>query len=309
MKNIIIVALSVLLLSSCFKDPYFVEEPQLDVWIAQNTYKVGDTVRFKIQGNLDIINFFSGEIGNEYAFHNVERVYNIVPYLSFQSTKYTGTNDDVATLVYSKDFTGNYSIEAVKSATWIPITDRFTMPPKTSAIEYKESGSANIADLFSEGKPIYFAWYCKTESGTNLTRFRVTEFTMKGKAIEDENISGTLYDQGAFAFQWVLNEAAAIQPNNLPSITNTLIYWNGIVDNQTGPFKEGYAVSGPVSADKINFGVDLPLPIKSIQDENITEYAARYDSPGEYIVTFVGVNSNFEGTKEVIRQLKIMVTE
>src|SRR5690606_35836026 len=116
------------LLMSC-QDLYEVVEPDFNVWTDQATYQVGDVITFHIDGNPDMINFYSGEIGNEYRYREQERIYDMVPSLSFRAAKFAGNNEDCAELLYSTDFDGNYEYENVKATNWLNISDRFDSPP------------------------------------------------------------------------------------------------------------------------------------------------------------------------------------
>ncbi|WP_353140343.1 DUF5017 domain-containing protein [Pseudopedobacter sp.] len=291
------------------QDPYEVKEPVFNVVTEKSVYAVGERIRFSIEGSPDMINFYSGSFENDYAFHDKDRVYDIVPKLSFRAAKFAGNNEDCAELLYSTDFDGNYAYENVRSANWINISDRFNIPPIVgTAASFTDAGIADISDLAATGKPIYFAWYCKTNAESSRTRFQVADFNVTGEVLGNSELSGVLYSQAQLSFRWALNEAAGMQASDLPSITNTLIYWNGIFNNTTGPLKEGYAVSGSVTlSDQMNLGLDKPQVIKSIQNENMTEYFYTFNKPGEYEVAFVGYNVNFNGRKETVKKIKLTI--
>lgn len=310
MKKYIIAVTGVIcsLLISC-QDLYEVVEPDFNVWTDQNTYNAGDVVTFHMDGDPDMINFFSGEIGHEYRYHQQERIYDMVPSLSFRAAKFAGNNEDCAELLYSTDFDGNYEYENVKATNWINISDRFDIPPIVgTTATFSDAGKSVIADLIEEGKSLYFAWYCKTNEASQRTRFQVADFNIYGDIQEEEDLSGVLYTQAQLSFQWVLNENAASQASDLPSITNSLIYWNGIFDNTAGLLKDGYAISGPISmTDEINLGTDSFQVIKSIENENIYSFPYVFEKPGEYEVTFVAYNINYNGKKEVVKTIKLVI--
>jgi len=307
-KYLITVSLLILTIAAC-KDPYEVMEPVFSVRTEQSVYAVGERIKFNIEGSPDMINFYSGTAGNDYAFHDQERIYDVVPKLSFRSAKFAGNNEDSAELLYTTDFNGTYEFNNVKAVNWINISNRFTIPPIVgSAASFTNSGTVDISDLVVEGKPIYFAWYCKTNEGSQRTRFQVMDFNVGGEVSGNSELSGVLYSQAQLSFKWVLNEAAALQETNKPNITNALVYWDGIFNNAAGPLKEGYAVSAPVViSEKMNLGLDNPQVIKSIQNENMTEYFFSFDKAGEYEVAFVGYNVNFNGKKEAVKKIKLTI--
>lgn len=309
MKNYLtIVGFCTLLALGC-KDPYEVEAPLFSVSTAQSVYAVGERVKFNIEGSPDMINFYSGVVGNDYAHHAEERIYDMVPSLSFRAAKFAGNNQDCAELLYTTDFNGVYEYENLKSVKWTNISSRFNIPPIVgSSASFSNAGTSDISDLIVEGKPIYFAWYCKTNEASERTRFQVMDFNVNGVVSGNTDLSGILYSQAQLSFKWVLNEAAAAQLTNKPSVTNTLLYWDGIFNNTAGPLKDGYAVSGPVMiSDQINLGLDKPTVIKSMQNENMAEYYHSFDKPGEYEVAFVGYNVNFNGKKETIKKIKLTI--
>src|SRR5690606_30948284 len=158
----------------------------------------------------------------------------------------------------------NYDFVNVQSVSWTNISDRFDIPSidGTSA-NFSDAGTVDVTDIFEEGKTVYFAWYCKTNEASQRTRFQVADFNLQGVATDDSGFSGILMSQAAMGFQWSLNAAAAAQESNLPNITNSLIYWNGIFDNTAGPLKEGYAVSGSITLpEQMNLGKDSPIVVK-----------------------------------------------
>ncbi|TZF83003.1 DUF5017 domain-containing protein [Pedobacter sp. BS3] len=308
MKKYLTVVSMLLTMAAC-KDPYEVTEPVFNVSTEQTVYAVGERIKFTIEGSPDMINFYSGSNGNDYAYHDKERIYDIVPKLSFRAAKFAGNNSDCAELLYTTDFDGNYTYDNVKAVNWINISNRFTIPPIVgTAASFSDAGTADISDLVVEGKPICFAWHCKTNEASQRTRFQVTDFNVNGENQNDSDLSGVLYSQAQLSFQWVLNADAANQASNKPSVTNTLVYWDGIFDNTAGPLKEGYAVSAPVTiSDQINLGLDKPQVIKSIQNENMTEFYYTFDKAGEYEVAFVGYNVNYKGKKEAVKKIKLTI--
>lgn len=310
-----LVIVSVLILAAC-RDPYEVREPGFEVWTDRDVYTVGEVVRFHIEGNVDLIDFYSGTPGNDYAYHNRDRIFDMMPTVSFRATKYAGNNDDCAALLVTTDFDGNYEFDNVKSqsANWIDISERFDIPPIGASAFFYDAGKASIADLIEdgsleEGKPIYFAWYCKTDAGSMRTGFQVTDFNLNG---EDANTgaSGIVASQAQMAFQWVLSPATLNQ-TTLPSMSSILIFWNGLANNTAGPLKEGYAISAPISLEnrEMNMGYDSPVVIKSIQTENMIGHSYIFDRPGEYEVTFVGYNVNYNGRKDVVKTIRLTIEE
>lgn len=258
-----------------------------------------------------MINFYSGTFGNTYEENPRESISDFKTLLSFRSAKYAGNNEDCAELLYTTEFNENYDFNNMKQVHWINISDRFFIPPivGTTAV-FSPSGVVDISDLFKDGKPVYFAWYCRTHESSQRTRFSVADFTISGQDMEDPGISATMYSQAMFNFRWSLNEAAGAQSSNLPSVTNALVTWDGVFNNLTGPLKEGYAISGPVRLpDVVSLPKDLPIVVKSIQTENLTEFQYVFKEAGDFETAFVGYNVNFSGRSEKVKKLKITIQE
>jgi len=254
--------------------------------------------------------FYSGSIGNSYTYHDKDRFYEVTPTLKFQSAKSAGNNPDCARLYYSTEFDGNYTYENIKSTTWLDITDRFhiaPLPPTTGLVN-TPSGEVEIKDIFESGKPVYFAWHCTTQAGSQRTQFRVQEFTITGYVKDNPTFSSILYNQAGMDFQWYQNEASATQGSNLPSVSSTQLLWNGIFNNLTGPFKEGYAVSKPVVLPELNAGTDKPLLIIAKQSEpsSSNKYKYVYNQEGEYEAVFIASQVN-SANDEIIKKLFIKI--
>lgn len=142
---------------------------------------------------------------------------------SFSTTTTAGTagnpNPSHVPVCYSTDFSGEYTEEAVRAATWIDITDRFTMPTDTG-ITALLSGDVNVTEYFSDPEtPLYFSFHWVVEpydaaikNGRTQWNIQATKFN----GIAGESVS-TLYD---FAdIHWQLVQAASFEgATSLPDI-------------------------------------------------------------------------------------------
>lgn len=286
---------------------------QFDVKLKEtNTFKAGDTVKFVLEGNANMVSFYSGTAGNDYSYRDKERFYDVLASLSFESNKTpaNSNNLDCAELLYTTEFNGVYTYDNVKSVSWQPLTGRFQLQNElqANATTFLASGSADITEIFKAGKPVYFAWLSKTAAGTNRTQFRVQNFKLDGTVAENSSLSGQLYSQMQFGFQWVLNNAAAAQASNLPTVTSTLLTWSGIFNNLTGPYKEGYAVSGPIQLPKFNAGKDMPAVILPKGNQNAMEHKYIYKTPGVYEVVFIASNISSNKQPEITKTINITIT-
>jgi hypothetical protein len=173
---------SLFLLASCDKE-IDVETPDFNIIPDKTTAQAGEQILFTVQGNADIISFYSGEPTRDYAFREgrIIDVANDDVTLEFSSAVTGGSQEDQLTFLASTDFNGNYDdLESVKSATWIDITDRFTFGSSSSFV----SSSQDISDLLEPGKPIYFAFRYVTlpqeENGLART-WMIQNFSLNSK--------------------------------------------------------------------------------------------------------------------------------
>ncbi|WP_017260029.1 DUF5017 domain-containing protein [Pedobacter arcticus] len=330
MKNLIkkytIILGLIALISSCNKAADDIEKEEVDTevpttpeplafnaQIDQNlTFKVGDTVKFNLEGNSDLVGFYSGAVGNNYEFRNKERFYEVLAKLSFDSNKTpaNSTNVDCASLLYSTDFNGVYDYTNVKSATWLPITSRFNLQDvlQATSTTYAQSGSVDISDLFTASKPVYLAWLCKTAAGSSRTQFRVQNFKLQGVVVDKSSLSSDLYTQMQFDFKWVLNPDAAAQTgSNLPSITSTQVVWTGVFNNTTGPYKDGYAVTKAIVLPQFNAGKDTPTILLPKWKESISDYKYVYSKAGTYEAVFLASNLNSGAPGEIVKKVNITI--
>src|SRR5690606_38593801 len=282
--------------------------------------RVGDKITFLFSGNADVVEFYSGTFGHAYDYRDKDRFYDVGAHLSFQSSKAPSTgnsqpNWEPAELFYSTDFNGDRTsanaYTSVKAATWIPITDRFNLPRGTpqGLTAYVHSGAGDITDIFAGDGPVYLAWHCTTQAASNRVQFRVIESSIQGAVADNSSLSTELYNQSQLNFQWVLNSAAANQGSRLPTdyTSATTLQWDGIYDNTSGPFKEGYAISEPLELPQFNAGRDVSTTIVGRWDANRMKYTFTYDKAGEYEVAFIAYYLGSE--QEITKTLTLNIVE
>lgn len=200
-----------------------IETPDFQITAESNTYKVGEEIRFMVEGNADMITFYSGEPSNEYAFKEgrVVDVSGEGATMEFSSGVTGGTQEDQLSIWASTDFDGNYEdLTSVESATWADITDRFVLGTSASFVS---STTQDISDLLMPEKPIYVAFkYITRPQETNglANNWMIQGFSINSKKLfNDAPISIT--DQAHAGFRIVDQE-----PENAPSrstITTTRV--------------------------------------------------------------------------------------
>ena len=73
-EYIIILFLTALAVSGCRKEFEKVEDVDFSVRTSAPVYKVGEPVVFRMSGKPDFITFYSGEVGNDYAYKDTDRI-------------------------------------------------------------------------------------------------------------------------------------------------------------------------------------------------------------------------------------------
>lgn len=315
MKYLLLFSAFAVLTTGCRKNLDDVDDVHFDVSLEAETFKVGEPVRFHFSGNPDFIIFYSGEKGNDYAYKDTDRITDSEMTFSFSTTTTAGTagnpNPSHVPVCYSTDFSGEYTEEAVRAATWIDITDRFTMPTDTG-ISALLSGDVNVTEYFSDPEiPLYFSFHWVVEpydAAINNGRTQWNIQATKVNGIAGESVS-TLYD---FAdMRWQIVQAASFEgtpSKSLPDVNASRILFRS--EFQPTVSRECWAVSGPIyRMDQINDGPDFGVGIKAMAEASLSSYAYTYTEPGDYEITFVAANANVYGRKEVIRKVSVRIIE
>ena len=137
---------------------------------------------------------------------------------------------------------GEYTEEAVRAATWIDITDRFTMPTDTG-ITALLSGDVNVTEYFSDPEiPLYFSFHWVVEpydaaikNGRTQWNIQATKFN----GIAGESVS-TLYD---FAdMRWQIVQAASFEgtpSKSLPDVNASRILFRSEFQPTVSPANAG----------------------------------------------------------------------
>lgn len=312
----VLLALAILApVCSCNKD-YELREPNDFTLTAPTVAKVGEPVNFQLGGSPDLIMFYSGEFGHVFANRDIDILYPAKMSISFltvtSSVETVGMNPEKMYLKYSYDFSGDYTEEAVRAATWYDISDRFEWP--TAQGQSIASGEAGIDDIFpDDGRPIYLLldFKVKAYDDVNQPSGRV-QWNMQNFVINGGTDFGISEMYNHMTLGWNIvgleNYDKCTSAPQMPTATSLRI-------NFRTQFKptvdiEYAAVSCPIySAEGVNVGRNKGVAIKGYSDPAMTTYTYTYDEPGDYEVTFSGINANFNGNYEVPRTVKLKVIQ
>lgn len=303
MKIKLFYVLGLMIAVGCQKD-LPLSKVEFGVSTDQPFYYVGDEVTFSFTGAPEFISFYSGEMGHDYDFID-GRILSAELYMSFESRVVDGTQEDQFSVWASTDFSGNYTVDDVKAATWINITGRFTLAAISDNGAFIPSGAISIADLLVEGQPLYIAYrYDQKPANVYGQRkaWRYRTFSLVG---ETETV-GAIEIANFASADWSIVQEGFWDNNRIVKEATQLIF-NG---NWTNPnvYITGWAISVPFHvAPTVDMGPDTPIPVKALADADRTTYTHVYNEPGIYTITFVAANENLNGREEVIKQLRIAI--
>jgi plastocyanin len=285
--------------SACQKSN--VDDPVFDVEAASLTVKAGEAVKFTFKGDPGLISFYSGEVGNDYAFKDGRVVEAGEVFLSFNTNVQYGSQANQLSVWASTDFNAKYNIADVKAATWTDITARFKLATTTT---YLNSGEASLNDVVVDGKPLFIAYkYVMNQPVATLgagRTWKVQNFQLKSNTSIGTQ---TLADQVSAG--WLLVYEGPKEETR-SSITATTITQRANAVNTTA-YTEDWAISQPVQPGSVDMGPDRSVPVKGYANSRLEEYTHTYANAGTYKATFVAANSNIHDNKQVLKQLEITV--
>ena len=303
--------LALLLLSgsSCTKEEAVA--PVFDVSTAKTTYKANEIITFNFSGSPDVISFFSGENGKKYAQLGRESAAGTAK-LAFTSVRAQGTQPGSLQLMVSTDFPGAgadslASVARIAAATWTDITSRAVLSTGASVA----SGSVDLTDIATGGKPVYLAFKYTGTTGTVQNKW-----TISGLTVTNTLADGTVYtiaNLGAAAIAnygvstifspgWVAYRVSG-GANWVPG--STLIITGAATVAGATSNSEAWAFSGPIDLNKVSGDVGTSIKEASTR---VSSYNYTFTTPGEYTVTFRTANTNVYGSHDVVKQMTLTIT-
>ncbi len=241
-KIIYIWAGCLLALISCQKDIQ-VEAPALEVSTASATVKKGENVVFSFNGNADLISFYPGETYFDYAFKDGRTVdiSNQARYVQFTSAVQNGSQANQLAVLVSTDFQGDYSFAGVKKATWVDITNRFTLADGANFIS---STLQDITSISDANKPLYFAfkYLTKPQAVNGEARlWSIQNFQVLSGATLDGNRLSILNQQ--FAAFKIIDEDKQNTPSRSTTSATRISLLGNVQKKATDPI---YDPSNPI---------------------------------------------------------------
>lgn len=299
MRKIIAAILLSTLLVSCTKRYELAPVDDFSVTTEKSTYKVGEPIRFVLNGEPDNIVFWSGEPGRKYEFRERTVVEGNTIGLNFKSfAQYGPSPVDQSTLklLISTDFNGKYDSANVLAATWEDITGKAIL---SSGQDQTASGNIDLSEFAERNKNMALAFRYKTnvvkpESAQN--RWVIRSFDLKSiNEQKEETAIATMATAGWSSFNFSGPTTKwSVTSVQLLTVTNTLA------------LDDDWVITKQFNPNKTN--PDKGEPIKNIS-QNLYEYRRVYTKPGIYKVTFVATNANVKESASAIKEMDITITQ
>lgn len=284
-----IVALSAFI--SCKKD---LKIDSLNFGVTSNatTYKVGDTVHFNFTGNPDIISFYSGEDGNDYANHE-RTTADGAPQLQFTSYAQYGTQLNTLHLLVSSNFSGTYDSSSISQASWTDVTDRATL---STGADNTPSGIIDLSDILAQKKPVYIAFKYTGTSGSTQKTWTIKNLTLNLLKTNNKILPVTDIASAGWKQVSILNSAAVW------SISASQLRIGG--GNATADDNEDWVISKLLYLN--NVSPDVSIPIKNIT-QKVKGFDYIYSSPGNYKVVFLAANATADKQESTTKEIDLTI--
>ncbi|WP_345953989.1 DUF5017 domain-containing protein [Mucilaginibacter sp. PAMB04168] len=302
--------------ASCQKD-LSTGDTDFTVSVDKSTLALGDTARFRFNGNPDIVTFYSGEAGKRFEYSG-RATADGTPVLTFNSVRASGTQPNSLQLMVSTDFKGVAKGDTVTTkaniaaATWTDITSRATL--SSGSTSATPSGAINLSDFASAGKPVFFAFKYNAAAGTIQNRWTITSFSIKnelsdGTTYEIANLNSSttpyqIYGVDTFSPGWA---GYTLQNTYLWNITSTQLMITGATTAATAKeTAEAWAIIGSINLRKVvpDVGVLIKNPTQSL---SASAFTYKYAAKGSFNAVFVGGSIDVNREKFVQKSVKVNV--
>lgn len=319
--------------------------PQVEITVEDKVYKVGEKVRFNFAGDADVISYWSGEIGSDYA-HREGRVDKANFVVNFETQRLDGDSrqGNQFRLFVSKSFDQDLfqNMVAVQGSNaggnrafvcsannplppvtqtifqnvndfdgWIEVTDRFNWLATSSPGTWLSSGRGDISDLIDYDNPstlvfgVKYTVKAQNDYGTGALN------RLRGIRLVAANLAGqsTLFEHAAIT-DWALISSANKQCDRANVQVAQLQMQHSWNPANTTTETYDWAVSRPIQiTPTVDMGPDRPVGIKSVAAKMPEYFEHTYSEPGTYQVIFVVKNQNITGASETSVTKTIVVDE
>lgn len=314
-QNILWILLLLLIIGGCEEE--LVAPSGFDVKSNDSTsvvVKAKGPVAFKLDGNADIVYFYSGENGKRYEYTNRASASGISQ-LQFNSLRANGKQDGMLRVMISQDFPGvtvgnaDDTNAKIAAATWTDITSRCIISTGTTV----SSGVVDLTDFAKTGKPVFIAFKYLAQAGSIQNKWTISALTVKN-ALPD----GTAYTIANTTNAVIANYGVStiVSPGWVFYTATNSYFWtltsnNLVITGATSVAAatanaEAWALMGSVDLNKVSPDAGI-IHLKGYSDAKLENYSYTYAAAGTYLATFVAATNNIYGKSEVVKQIQVTV--
>lgn len=290
----------VMMLLSCSKDEkidYYNPKGPIAVELDKTTVKKGEPLKLLFSGVADSLIFYSGKEGQNYEHRNRSEIEGLVPTLSFKSYRQYGSQENTLQLFVSRDFNEeNYNEQGIDEATWVDITDRFTL---SEGVEDTPSGEVDLSEFLTGVEPLFIAFKYTGTWGSVQRKWTIRDLFLNvnlpnGIVQEIGNITN-----GGWTDVNLKNPTQGWTNDG-----SQLIMVGG---NSSSGSNEDWLISKPFILDDVSS--DVGQLIKSRYQTMLKDHLFVFDKVGAYKPVLVAITGAGANHKEEVFEFNIEVTE
>lgn len=260
-------------------------------------YRLGDSTRFKFNGSVGNIAFYSGETGKRYDSRSLTYQLGKLT-LSFSSKSEFGAQTNTLQVLATNKLPG-FDSASVVNAAWKDISSRGKLATNATVVAF---GTADLTDLVANANDsLFLAFKYSGVTGTTQRTWTITDFAVNN-VLPDRTIS--ISSVAADVAYWTRYGNVWNPANSrwTPSATDLKITGG----NETAATNTSWIITRPLYVGRI--APDVSVGVKSINEPDKTEYVYVYPATGIYKATFIAYNHTLDEEKSTIREFIIKVT-
>lgn len=302
--------------------------------VLSNQFSVSDTIGFSFSGTPDVITFYSGMVGQRYAFKGREEAEG-KPVITFTTRMSGSANASSLAMLVSNDFKGivdqvkwevitrdtTATARNIAEAKWTDISDRVNWSNGND--KESLSGAVDLSDIAKEQKNVYLAFRYQAPALVSQPKWVISNLQLNNN-LEDgtqyiiANLNGPAapfnnYGQASFGPGWVTaidpkiteNLSVAWMYNSVTSGSNVQrLEISGVANADKAKKVEAWAIIGPLNLRKVT--PDRGVAIKNIINQlpgYILPKANSYKKEGNYQAVF---EARSESVEQVNQQVSVV---
>lgn len=282
-------------------------------------FKTGTSVKFLLNEKSDMITFYSGENGSEYRYKDRTELEG-TPSMYFKTTVLYGTKFNTLFVYLSSDFKGfsankdkEKDAASILDATWTDITDMCNLPTtKNAPNNVTETPLIDLSEYKNKDLYIAFRFYREAngEPTFNINNFRIyNEFAGVQNIIVRTGTAGW----GAFDFNATGTQDPYATNGGISGVNRSWNLSKAVTDEQltvggsNTTENDDWLISAPIKVSAVS--PDLGIGLKGFGDVSLKTHSYIYENPGEYTVSFIGINSFMKDKATILKEVKIKIEE